>query len=137
VAIGLIGVVYFIINSIMGMTSGVSEAKKTVDVVFSKLQAENYDEALNYYSEKFFEITPKDKFKKMLQTSNSKLGNIINYSVLNYNVKVYNYDTYITLVYKVNREKFYSKETIFLYKGGSDESFLIEGHNINSEGFLE
>jgi|GEM_PF-5774228 hypothetical protein len=137
----LLAVVFF-----TGLSGGCSAPKAAEEVAISyykAIQNKDLEKALDYYSPKFLEKTPRDDLIRNLNQVNKKLGDLKTYELVSWKTTKYMgvgelpSGTYYELQYKVEYTKYPANEMLTLYKSSSNEDILIFGFNINSSGFLE
>lgn len=128
------------VNSGCGLSADQDEAKAVVARHYKQLSDRQYELALDDYAPEFFERISKAKWRKMLETVSTKLGDLNGYNIVGFRVMssktTSGSGTSIVYQCKVNYSKYDADETIRLFKGSGDEKYLIVGHQINSDGLL-
>jgi uncharacterized membrane protein YvbJ len=123
---------FFAVKIFVGTGKNINEAKKTVDIFYSSVKNNDFDGASKLYSYNLLNVTSKDDMDKLLNFSQTKLGDIKNYSVLSFNIFYTTSGTSISLIYEVNRTKYNSQDLFSLSRKNSNEPFQIDGYHISS-----
>ena len=124
-----------------GIAKSVNAASSVTDSYYDAMKQKDYDKLLTMYSDTFFEKKDKDEWKDSLAVINKKLGDLKSYKLTGWNVNIRagiggNAEVYV-LTYSVEYSKYNSTEVFTIVRHGKDSPLLIEGQNINSEGFLK
>jgi hypothetical protein len=90
-----------------------------------------------YYSEIFWQYTDENDWKNIQRMVDKALGNLNSYSLTTWNTKSQFHTnqlsgTFVVLVYETEYEKGKGQETLTMYKGVTDNDFLILGQHVNS-----
>lgn len=114
------------------------EAEQVTSKFYELLKSKKYEETTALFSEKFFEVSDKEKLFQIYKITEEKLGALQEVAIGDWQTKVVigtNPSSTYVLVYKNKYEKFESKETIRLTKE-TDGKIRILGYTINSDAFI-
>jgi hypothetical protein len=121
------------------------EEKNAADAVaknfFESVIAQDFDKALTFYGQQFFQKTSREEWLSSLKNINAKLGDLQKYEQtswrINANAGTALNGTVFTYQYKTTYSKYPADETLVLFKPTGGKEIQIIGHNINSAGFLK
>ena len=114
-----------------------AEAEQLATQYFEAVKSNDVDSVMLLYSSEFFDSTPEQKWRAVLASCRTKLGETQSYELENWHVKtMLGVGTTVVLFYRVKYSKYDGTETIRAYRDSGDERFLINGHSINSEGLV-
>lgn len=122
-----------------GFTEGKEEAEQLAGRLFDSVRSHDFDTAMTYYSEAFFNQTSQDEWTTVLNSLNQKLGDLQSYELNGWNVKKQVHTsgsgTFVSLQYHVTYARYPATEVLVLFKPvGGD--YKVLSHNINSKGLL-
>jgi hypothetical protein len=124
-----------------GANNSKQEAESAINKYFAAISQQDLDKAVELYSNEFFTVIPKDKWRNLLSTFTSKLGKHISHNQIDwkYTSKVgTDGSSQITvLIYKVRYENGEATETFSFLGNGESGQWKITGHQINSPLLLE
>ena len=116
------------------------DAKKVVEGFFENFKKGRYEEVTKMYSEKFWEIMPKDTWLVILPNIRKKLGALDTCELVTWSQKTSattnGSGNFVSLQYNCSHEKYESTMSFSIYKPLSGGKSEIIGHNVNSIGFL-
>src|SRR6185436_3431525 len=123
---------------------GSKQAKKDAEAVltrhFQTLATNDFNAALTDYAPQFFQKTTKEEWGKVLSRLTPKLGAYQSHTVTGWrvfkNAGTLGAGTTVSLQCQVNYSKHPATESFILFKGITDSSYKIIGHNINSTTLL-
>lgn len=124
---------------------GMREAKGEVELVaqayFDCIQKADFDGAMELFSAKFFQATPREDWRAMQEKIGEKLGKLQSYNLVQWNVFKGKKPgglsgTIVELGYEVTYEKYPAQVLMVVYKPVGGEEFEIISMNINSQGLL-
>ena len=137
--------VFIICSLFVGLLAGCGLSQELEDAgavgqdYYKSLQAEDYNEAVSFYSTEFFEATPRADTLQLLQGIGSQLGKMLyyklDYSEKNSFVGTGGKRTIYILYYDVTYSKGSSKETLTMTRS-EDGEFEILGFDIDSADLL-
>jgi hypothetical protein len=136
VAIAL-GVVLAVLSACGGM-SAKSDAERVASTVFSLIENGEFESALDYYSEEFYESRDRDRWLAVLCECNEQLGDLVSYELSGWEVNSQvgsNSEPQVILVYGTEYTGCEAVETLSL-KEEQPSGFRITGHEIESSGLL-
>lgn len=138
VAIGLAALVV----SGCGLGQEKGKAEEVASGYFERVKQKDFEGALDFYSPKFYQATPREKWLELLGKFNGKLGDLKQYKLVGWNFKKWagsggTSGTYWQLQYQTTYSKHPAQETLMVFKPLRGGEFKIIAHNINSEGLLE
>lgn len=113
-------------------------AEAVTNQLYELIKAKDYEATTKLFSDKFFEVTDKEKLFKIFTITNTKLGEMLGSEIEAWETKSTkgtNASTNYVFLYKITYEHFQSKETIRLIKE-NDGVIRIISYNVDSEGFL-
>jgi hypothetical protein len=113
------------------------EGEEITHKLYYYLETTDFKKAEHLFSEKFFEVTDREKLQKIFSQTQDQLGNIQNFSLLEWNtfvVKGSNPKSEYLFLYQVEREKKPSVEKIGMIK--ENDSIKIVSYHIQFD-FLE
>jgi hypothetical protein len=113
------------------------EAEEITNKLYYYLETKDFQNAQTLFSEKFFEVTDREKLQKIFNQSHEEFGNLTNFSLLEWNtfvVKGTQAKSEYLLVYQVEREKKPTVEKIGMIK--ENDSIKIVSYHIQYD-FLE
>lgn len=117
------------------------DAKVVMNQYYESVKNKNYDEIMKFYNEKFFEVTPKDKWESLLKKTYPKLGDFEYTELENWQIKnmatTSGSGTYYMLQYNTKYSKFPAVEKFTLFKPKGEKTIKIISHNITSDAFFE
>lgn len=108
------------------------EAETVTNKFYHYLEMNEFDKAKSLFSNKFFEVTDKEKLDKIFRKTIEDCGNLTNFTLEDWNtfiVKGTNSKSEYILLYNVIREKKQTMEKIGLIKEGDD--IKIVSYNVN------
>jgi len=123
-----------------GVSKDKTAAQGVAEACFESVKRKDFQGVLQCYSPKFFENTSREKWTKMLQNVNAKLGDLQDYEIVGWNFRKFaglGGGTYLHLQYNVTYSKYPAQEILTLYRPLTGGEFKIVAHGINSPGFLE
>jgi hypothetical protein len=113
-----------------GLTEGRQEAEAVADRYFAAIGAGDITGALSLYSERFYKVTPREKWLEWLNDVRARCGAPKSHSQTNWKVMSSvgsNGGTRVTLVYDVRYASCSVSETMMIFKPRGGE-MQIEGH---------
>jgi hypothetical protein len=114
------------------------DAEKVTARLYELIKSKNYEEATGLFSNKFFEVSSKQKLIEFFTATNKKLGDLVSTKIETWQtrrVEGSNPSADYLLLYKNKYDKFESKENITLTRD-PDGKIRITGYHVNSDGFL-
>ena len=132
-----------IVLSLLSCFSNLSKqpAVDVMDAFFSELIIENKDALFDFYSEKFYEVTPESEWRTMLFSIYNKLGSYQSSDLIAWNIRttagLSGSGTYYVLKYKSIYLNYTIIENITLFKATGFEEIKIIGHKFESEIFMD
>ena len=108
------------------------EAEKITNKFYHYLEMKEFNEAEKLFSEKFFEVTDKEKLHKIFNHTLNDCGNLTNFSLQEWNtfvVKGTNPKSEYDFLYKVTRDKKETTERIGMLK--ENDSIKIVSYHVN------
>ena len=112
------------------------EAERVTVKFYYMLRDKKYNQTHALFSPRFIEVTDTSKLNNIFKTSDEQLGKIEDQTLETCKTNIVEGSNPISeylLIYKVRRNKFYSKETIRLEK--ENDTIKILAYNIQSDGF--
>jgi hypothetical protein len=101
---------------------------------FETIKRRDFQGALKFYSEKFFEVISPEAWLSALKDINSKLGNLQSYTLLSWNITKNLQGTSYKIKYKVKYAKHIAEETFILYRPIGSKQIKIQAHHIKPSG---
>lgn len=118
-------------------TESKQAAEQTADTLYHTLATGDIDAAMDLYSDRFYQETNREEWRKILYSVHERLGDYENHELLNWNVwtgvSSEVTGTVTTLVYHVQYTKYDATEQLTFL--GSSSPQLV-GHHYNSRGLL-
>ncbi|RTY85912.1 hypothetical protein EKL32_28245 [Flavobacterium sp. GSN2] len=114
------------------------EAERVTTKFYYLLRDKNHKNTFELFSQKFLEITDTTQLNEIYITSDEKLGNITDQTLLSWETNIIEGSNPVSeylLVYNVKRNKFDSKEIIRLEK--ENGVIKILAYNVSSDGFFD
>jgi hypothetical protein len=115
------------------------DAEKVAQSFFESVKHKNYDSSMVFFSDRFFEVTSKDKLVKMFEMENKKLGNLKEISLSKSETsrtEGTNPSGSYELQYINTYDSAQATETIRMTLE-KDKKIKILAYNINSDAFLK
>lgn len=103
--------------------------------LFECIRDNDYQSALDYYSDEFFEVTPRGQWVAILEAISGSLGNLEDWELQGWQVTKREgvmSGTYVEMTYRTKYSACCAAEEVTLKKSGSE--FRVTGHHIDSEG---
>jgi len=123
-----------------GFTQGKKDAEAVLARHFQTIGTNGFDTSMADYGPQFFQKTTKEEWTKALTKLSSKLGTYQSHTVTGWrvfkNAGTGGAGTSVSLQCQVNYSKHPATESFILFKGITDSSYKIIGHNINSTALL-
>jgi hypothetical protein len=123
-----------------GMGEAKGEAELVAQAYFGCIQKTDFDGAMELFSTKFFQATPREDWRAMQEKIGEKLGKLQSYNLVRWNVfkgkKSGLSGTIVELGYEATYEKYPAQVLMVVYKPVGGEEFEIISMNINSQGLL-
>lgn len=117
----------------------IDAAKDLTRNYFSAIEGGDYDKALSFYGEQFFENTSREHWKNSLRSISSKLGTLEDYNLSEWRVELKAASglsgVFIEMHYKVTYSLYPVDEFLTLFKPIDNSDFKIIRHQITSDGF--
>lgn len=117
-----------------------TQAENVTSRFYGALLTKNYDRVTPILSPKFFEGMDENDFKKSLEKTNEKFGDIVTWDLIDWKtVRVTGSSPkceYL-FVYEVEYIKYKAKETFFMERANGNEKIKIVSYKVESEGFLK
>jgi hypothetical protein len=113
------------------------DAKKVTDQFFNALKKDDFKSIYPLFSQRFFQVTPKDSLNYIFVMSKNKLGTVETTGITNWGTQVTEGTTQsgdYMINFTVHRTKFDSKEQIRLVEE-EDGKIRIAYYHITSDGF--
>lgn len=108
-------------SSSTNLESDRDEADLVIEELYDYLEKEEYDNAEKLFSEKFFEVTDRDKLRRIFETTRKKGGKVISNEIVDWKtfvVKGTKPKAEYRLIYKVKRDSATTNEDFGLVKEG-------------------
>lgn len=120
---------------LLSCTKDVSDeqAEKTMQEFQAALQAQDFDKALSYYSNSFFEIVPRESWEKQLKEVQEKLGAIQSFKLKERSVNTVFSGKRFIYIYNVTYAQDVATETIVLEQELTEKQAKIVVHKIDSK----
>ena len=115
------------------------DAERITTQLYDFLKDQNYKETLEFFSDKFFEVTDQEQLIKIYTKTREKLGDLKEIKIEQWEtrrIEGTNPSASYMLIYVNQYEKYEAKETIQLIRE-DDSEIKIVAYNINSMGFME
>jgi len=115
-----------------------TQAEQITNKFYTLVKEKNFEGTVQLFSNKFLEVTPKDKLLQFLVSLEEKLGDFKSANVKSWEtfcIEGSHPSSKYTLAYKTKYEKFDAEETISLKKD-TDGVIRIYGYHVSSDGFL-
>jgi hypothetical protein len=123
-----------------GMGEAKGEAELVAQAYFDCIQKADFDGAMELFSAKFFQATPREEWRVMQEKIGEKLGGLQSYKLVQWNVfkgkKSGLSGIIVELGYEATYEKYPAQVLIVAYKPVGGEEFGIISMNVNSQGLL-
>jgi hypothetical protein len=117
------------------------DAIKIIQKYYEALKNDDYESISFFFSNEFYNITPKEKLLSILKQLKEKLGNVENFelisSKINHLVGTGKSGTYFYFTYSTKYTKYSSTEIFKLYKPLNSENIKIDQYDVRSDGFLK
>jgi hypothetical protein len=113
-------------------------AERVARLYYEAVKAENFEAALEYFSPKFFEKTPREEFLANLARVRARLGELRSYELTGARTNTApakpDSDIGYRFIYKVTYADYSATETLDLTKPSGSDLVQIIGLNITSDG---
>ncbi len=108
---------------------------------FSAIQEKDFEKALSFYGDQFFESTPRVEWGQNLKSISAKLGDLQKYDLSEWRVRAKTgtglAGVFIEMHYKVIYSRYAADEVLTLFKPIGGNEWKILKHQINSPGFIK
>ena len=118
-----------------GFSGSREDAAEIMKHYFTAIEAQDYQAAMAYYAEAFFEKTSRDQWEAKLQGYNRQLGDLEQYEAMSWNVKKHvgvGGGTFVQVIYKTRYSRHPAMEKFILQEG--DLGFRIIAHRVQVKG---
>lgn len=118
-------------SSSSNLESDRDEADLVIEELYDYLEEEEYDKAEKLFSEKFFEVTDRERLRKIFEVTRKKGGKIISNEIVDWKtfvVKGTDPKAEYRLIYKVKRDSATTNEDFGLMKEGN--KIKIVGYHV-------
>lgn len=118
-----------------------SSAESVMNEYFAAIKDKDFDKALGFYSQQFFDKTSRESWNQSLRAVNSKLGDLQSYEQTGWRIQATTglgpAGTWFIFQYRVTYSKYPSDEEVILFKPAGSNEIKILQHQIMSEAFLK
>jgi hypothetical protein len=133
-------ILFFVLTCVLTVSCGVDKGKaeEVANAYFEAIKVSDFNTALTFYSDAFFEKTPKDKAYQALSDFKNKYGELVSYKQTKWSIihsagdeKHPKGNTYV-FKYDLTYTKYAATADLTLFQPDSDNSMSIQGYNIKS-----